>query len=146
MKRVILAAWCFGMVMSAQAGELWSVATVMSKHLGTETKFNEWNPGLGFEYHVNESVVIAAGRYKNSMDRKSSYLIGGWTPLHLGLVKAGVAVGAVNGYPMLNDGKMAPVAMGLVRVEGEKLGANVLVMPAFKGSPLTVGLQLKWRF
>lgn len=126
-------------------GDMWFVANTMSHHL-SEQKFNEKNYGLGLEYHFTDDVFVMAGKYKNSVDKKSAYALGAWTPLRFGRVGIGIAAGAVNGYPALNNGKVAPIAAGIIRVEDKHLGLNVIAVPKFKESPATIGLQLKWKF
>ena len=125
--------------------EVWGAVNLTSYHF-SEQQFNQNNIGAGVEYHFDSDLLVLGGKYKNSVGGKSTYALAGWTPLHYGAFHAGLAVGAVNGYPALNNGKLAPVAVGLIRAEGERFGANLIVIPAAKGSPLTIGLQLKMKF
>lgn len=145
MKNILVAVALISSSACAFAGDIWAVANVRSYHV-SEQQFNQHNPGLGLEYHLDDSVVLMAGKYRNSVYRNSAYALAGWTPLHVSNIYAGLAAGAVNGYPALNSGKVAPVIVGLVRIEAEHVGANLIVIPKYKESPLTFGLQLKFKF
>ena len=131
----------------ASAGELWGSLNLASAHGKTKNRLNERNPGLGLEYHQSEHVLYMAGAFRNSHRRTSVYALAGWTPVEWGYAKFGVVGGIINGYPKHNSGKVIPMAAGLMRIEGERWGANVfLVPPALKDTPLTLGFQLKYRF
>lgn len=135
-------------------GKWWVSATVASKHVNVndalvEEEFNERNPGIGIEYHYRQDVILLAGEYKNSVSRTSWYAVAGYTPIRVGFVSIGAAGGFISGYPAYNDAKPAPAAVGLVRMEGERIGANLIFIPPIKAkfyTPLTVGLQVKYRF
>lgn len=138
----------------ADDGKWWVAATVASKHINTnknlaQEEFNERNPGIGVEYHHSQDVILMAGEYRNSVYRTTWYAVAGYTPIRIGFVSIGAAAGLITGYPAYNDGKAAPAAVGLVRMEGERIGANVILIPPIKAkfyTPLTLGLQLKYRF
>jgi hypothetical protein len=130
-------------------GKWWVSATVASKHINTNDKFNERNPGIGIEYHHSEDIVLVAGEYRNSVWRDSFYAMAAYTPLHIGFASIGVAGGIITGYPAYHNGNPAPAAFGLVRLEGERFGGNLIVIPPIQAkdyTPLTIGLQLKYRF
>lgn len=145
---------CFCLADDASDGKWWLVATLASKHVNVndalvEEEFNERNPGIGVEYHHSRDVILMAGEYKNSVSRTSWYAVAGYTPIHIGFVSIGAAGGLISGYPAYNDGNPAPAAVGLVRAEGERIGANLILIPPIKAkfyTPLTIGLQAKYRF
>lgn len=145
---------CVCIAGDADEGKWWLVATAVSKHVNVndalvEEEFNERNPGIGVEYHHSQDVILMAGEYRNSVYRTTWYAVAGYTPIRLGFVSIGAAAGLINGYPAYNDGKPAPAAVGLVRAEGDRIGANLILIPPIKAkfyTPLTIGLQLKYRF
>jgi hypothetical protein len=131
----------------ASAGEMWGSATVSSIHLSSNHNLNEQNFGLGIEYHSSETTLYMLGAYRNSHRRTSAYALAGWTPVKLGWVKLGLLAGVANGYPKLNDGGITPVVAGLIPIEGERFGMNLILIPrALKKSPYTIGIQLKYKF
>lgn len=51
------------------------------------------------------------------------------------------------GYSGYNDGGIAPGGGFIVKVEGDRFGANLLFLPKISGvTPNTLGLQIKMRF
>jgi hypothetical protein len=131
----------------ASAGDVWGSLNLTSLHAKTEKRMNQRNLGVGLEYHHNEELVLMAGGFYNSHRRRSAYLLGGWTPLEWKGARFGLAGGLVNGYPKHNNGKLYPAAAGLIRLEGERVGANIFIIPPFvKDTPLTIGFQVKYRF
>ena len=144
MKYIILVAILFSF--NTQAAETWGVINTTSYHVNSKQKPNQNNYGVGIEYH-DESLVYLAGAYKNSVDKTSVYGMIGWMPIEVGAVKMGVAAGVVNGYPRMNNGGIAPAVVGMVSVEFEKVGANVMIIPGYKDkAPLTFGFQVKFKF
>jgi hypothetical protein len=130
----------------AVAGEWWGVATLASYHVNTEKKFNQRNYGLGLEYQTGDMAYVA-GQYKNSHYRSSVYAMAVWTPLSVGVLHAGGAIGVVNGYPGINNGGLGPAAVGIVKLEMQRVGLNLVVSPAVSNnSPLTFALQVKFKF
>lgn len=131
----------------ALAQNWWGSVNLTSLHGHTKKPMNQRNFGLGIEYHRSDELIFLAGAYHNSHRRTSVYALAGWTPLRWGHARFGFTGGLVNGYPNHNDGKVIPVATGLVRIEGERWGANIiLIPPALKNTPLTLGFQVKYRF
>jgi hypothetical protein len=150
MKRIVLAACIALSVSVANAGDVWIDLNATSFHF-SEGKYNQKNIGVGFEYHLpNDDFLILAGRYRNSVNMKSTYLLGGWTPVEFkaGPVrfKMGAVAGAINGYPELNNGGIGAIGAGLVRAEYKDVGVNLFMLPSAKKSPLTVGVQFKVKF
>lgn len=131
----------------AAAAEIWGSLNLTSLHGKTDKSMNQSNFGLGGEYHIDGDLLYMAGAYRNSHRRTSGYILAGWTPLELGPMKIGLAGGLVNAYPKRNHGRITGAAALLVRMEGERFGANMFVIPpALKDSPVTVGFQVKIRF
>jgi hypothetical protein len=98
----LLAVALLALAFDASAGDL--VVHTVSKHIGTDVKFNEANFGLGIRLPYNEDLSFESGFYRNSHSRISVYGLADYTPLHLGPVRAGLYGAIVTGYPI------APVA------------------------------------
>lgn len=129
------------------AGDYWGTATIRSYHVNPlRDDYNEKNFGLGVEYR-DGALLMTAGAYRNSANKNSVYALVGALPIEVGPLKIGGAVGLVNGYPRMNDGGIVPAALGLVALEGERVGMNVAIIPGVKSkTPLTIALQIKVKF
>ncbi len=130
----------------ANAGELWGVANLASKHVGADKQLNEVNPGLGVEYAQSENVTYMTGAYRNSHNRRSWYAFGAYTPVQYKDFSFGIAAGAATGYTRGRDSKVLPVAAGLIRWRGENVGVNVLIIPKSRNADATIGLQAVFKF
>jgi hypothetical protein len=82
------------------------------------------------------------------VDEDSAYALYQYTPLSLGrFVRVGGMLGLVTGYPGYNDGNAAPAGGFVLKAEGRRLGANLVLLPRIPDStPWTLGLQVKVRF
>lgn len=137
------------LILSAQlaaAGEWWGSINLASKHIGEEKPLNERNPGIGIEYAQSREITYMAGVYRNSHDRTSVYGFAAYTPVQLGAFSLGVAGGAASGYPSGHGTRILPVAAGLVRWRGERVGANLLIIPKSKNAQVTFGAQVVFKF
>lgn len=130
---------------AAQAGDVWLNINAVSHHFNTEHKFNQNNVGVGVEYQHGDYLAMA-GRYNNSMGYPSRYALAGWLPLQYGPVRLGALAGALDGYPAINGGKVGPAAALLAQIAGDRVGVNLMLLPPFKGAPLTAGLQFRIKF
>lgn len=130
----------------ANAGELWGVVNLASKHVGEDKPLNENNPGLGVEYAQSEDFTYMVGQYRNSHNRRSRYAFGAYTPIQSNGFSLGVAVGAASGYTSGRDSKVLPVVAGLIRWRGEHAGVNVLIIPKSRNADATIGLQAVFKF
>ncbi|MFC0676924.1 hypothetical protein ACFFGH_03530 [Lysobacter korlensis] len=132
----------------------WLDVNLGSYHFGDESgflppgeRFNEFNPGIGVEVQWQPRHAVAAGYFRNSVDRNSLYALYQYTPLQFGrYVRVGGMVGAVTGYPGYNDGGIAPAGGLVVKIERGRIGANLIVLPEIPDvTPTTLGLQVKLR-
>ena len=137
------------------APEWWGVASIGSHHfesadeyLGEGEEFNEFNPGAGIEVQWRQRHALAFGAFRNSVDEDSRYALYHYTPLQLGrFVRVGGMLGLVDGYPGYNDGNAGVGGGFVLKAEGGRFGANLVLLPRIPDStPLTLGLQLKVRF
>lgn len=135
--------------------EWWGNLNLVSYHFGDEDEFlapgqsfNQENWGGGLELQWKPRHAVSAGYYRNSVDEDSLYALYHYTPLQFGrFVRVGGAVGAVTGYPGYNDGGLAPAGGLVAKIEGDRVGVNVIYLPKIQDiTPNTVALQFKLRF
>lgn len=137
------------------AAQWWGNVNLVSHHFGDEDDylapgedFNQSNYGAGVEVQWQPRHAVSAGYYRNSVDEDSYYALYHYTPLALGrYVRFGGMVGAVTGYPGYNDGGLGPAAGLVAKIEGRRVGANLIYLPRVSDvTPHTLGLQFKIRF
>lgn len=133
----------------AAAGTLWVTSGFVSKH-SRGSDYNENNRGVGFEYTFDASWHLAAGVYDNSLRRTSRYAQAVWSPdatlWRRGDWKArlGAAVGLVDGYPDMRDGRFFPTLLPVASLEWNRVGVNLTYIPSIAGNVSgAVALQLK---
>jgi hypothetical protein len=136
-------------------GASWVQLGALSYHADRTQQYNENNPGLGFEYRLDGSSLLAVGRYKNSFFGTSKYVLWGWTPLDIGAitfvgmripsVRIGVMLGAVDGYRR-SSGHFAPALLPLLSFEGRELGVNISALPNIGDIKGGVAIQFKAKF
>lgn len=109
-----------GNAMAGQAGDARVGVTLASHHFFDAPNeldgFCEDNLGLEAEYHVTDTVFISAGRYRNSICDRSTFL-GLGKELDSGKVfgvqmYTGVEVGIANGYDRLIEVNESTPALG----------------------------------
>lgn len=108
--------------------------------------YNGSNGGVGAEYHVSPRYDLAVGTYRNSYEKRSHYafIVRRYGLTHS--VAFGLAVGMVDGYPGINDGRLAPATLPLLMFEGRRVGINALYIPPFGTDRVNVvGVQFKFR-
>lgn len=135
--------------------EYWGNVNLVSYHFGDEDEFlapgesfNQENWGGGLEVQWKPRHAVSAGYYRNSVDEDSFYALYHYTPLELGrFVRLGGMAGVVTGYPGYNDGGLAPAGGLVAKIEGDRVGVNVIYLPKISDiTPNTVALQFKLRF
>ncbi len=140
---------------TATPPQWWGNVNLGSRHFGGEDEFlgpgesfNEFNPGIGAELQWQPRHAVAVGYFRNSVDENSLYALYHYTPLQLGrFVRVGGMLGVVTGYPGYNDGGIAPGGGLIAKIEGQRLGVNLIYLPEVSNiTPNTLGLQFKWRF
>lgn len=120
-------------------GEL--LSGFMSKHLGTNQRFNETNSGLG--YRSPEGWMV--GGYQNSLNRPSFYAGREFqADVIPNKLAAALMVGGVTGYGR----PINPLALpALIYKMDQDRALAATMVPAIKGvTPATVALQLRKKF
>ena len=112
-----------------------------SKHLGTDVKYNENNPGLGI-MALKDGKFLTAGGYKNSFSDPSFY-VGGGIKKRYGskdfYIEPGMLAGIVTGY----EDKLTPMVLPMLTTGTRDFGAlNLMYAPKVKDkNPATIMLN-----
>ena len=129
-----------------EANRLWLNAGFYSAHFDTNKGLRNANPGLGFEYRLNDDWSATAGRFTNSDSAPSSHVGAYYQPWTISGVKLGVVAGAFNGYPKAFNGGWFPAVLPVASWEGDRFGLNVMLVPPLKDRLYgAVSFQLKVR-
>ena len=129
------------------ASRLWLNAGFYSAHFDTDKGLRNANPGLGFEYRLNNDWSATAGRFINSDSAHSSYVGAYYQPWTVSGVKLGVVGGVFNGYPKAFNGGWFPAVLPVATLEQGHWGLNVALVPPLKDRLYgAVSFQLKYRF
>jgi hypothetical protein len=129
-----------------EANRLWLNAGFYSAHFDTNKGLRNANPGLGFEYKVDDTWSATAGRFINSDNAHSSYIGAYYQPWTLAGTKLGVVGGAFNGYPKAFNGGWFPAVIPVATWEGQHVGLNVALVPPLKDRLYgALSFQLKFR-
>ncbi len=132
----------------------WADLMVGSYHLHPYKHFDDFNPGVGGECAFTAHWALAAGYYRNSLDRPSFYGGAIFTPAltDWGWGRLGVMGGVISGYNYGRYGfgtgqRTGPVLAPTIITGYGRLGANFILIPPIPSDnlPFTIGLQLKWR-
>jgi hypothetical protein len=129
MKQLWLALVLAAALVPSARAEVWLSPGFYSHHFDKALNLNNNNHGLGVEVSITDTYSLTAGVFENS-DRTTSRYLGAYVmPYRLGALKAGVAVGAFNGYPQMRNGGWFPAAVPTVAIEGSHVGLNVSFIP-----------------
>ena len=130
-----------------EANRLWLNAGFYSAHFDTDKGLRNANPGLGFEYRLNNDWSATAGRFINSDSAHSSYVGAYYQPWTVSGIKLGVVGGVFNGYPKAFEGGWFPAVLPVATLEQGHWGLNVALVPPLKDRLYgAVSFQLKYRF
>jgi hypothetical protein len=138
----------------AETPDHWFTISQGSYHFKNQAQYNQDNHGFGFEWMFKNPWVhdtrLAGGRFYNSDRRYSNYWGVVATPLRVfdGTLnmQAGALVGTINGYPRAYQGGYFPLIAPMVSLQYGAAGANIFIIPPFKGIPATAALQIKVGF
>ena len=129
------------------ASRLWVNAGFYSAHFDTDQGLRNANPGIGFEYRIDDTWSATAGRFRNSNNANSNYVGAYYQPWNWAGVKLGVVAGVFNGYPNAYQGGWFPALIPTASLEGQHWGLNVALVPPLKDRLYgAVSFQLKYRF
>ena len=129
------------------ASRLWVNAGFYSAHYETNQGLRNANPGIGFEYRIDDTWSATAGRFRNSNNANSNYVGAYYQPWTWAGVKLGVVAGAFNGYPNAYNGGWFPALIPTASFESAHWGLNVALVPPLKDRLYgAVSFQLKFRF
>lgn len=125
--------------------QLWVNAGGVSWH--SKPGRNGSNPGIGAELRTSEDWSFGAGAYRNSDRGHSRYVLAEYTPLHIGMLNAGLVAGAVDGYTVNNGKPMALIAPA-IELRASHFAAQLTYVPAIDSikNADTLSLVLKVRF
>ncbi len=125
---------------------LWINAGFYSAHFDSDKGLRNANPGVGFEYALDNSWTATGGRFINSDNAYSNYVGAYYQPLTFAGARLGVVGGAFNGYPKAFNGGWFPALIPVASWEGQRFGLNVAWIPPLKDRLYgAVSFQLKWR-
>jgi hypothetical protein len=122
----------------------WLVASVASHHYGpgSDKNYEQRNWGLGCEHRLTKNLDFVAGFYRNSVRIDSTYVGVAYAPIRYEMLRLGMVAILVSGY----EREPIKAAFPVVSVEGQRLGANLLLVPRTSSNVGAIGLQLKVRF
>jgi len=134
----------FSIIESKPISELWLNPGLYSYHFQKDKGLNNSNFGLGGEYRYSTVSSVTLGVFDNS-DRQTSHYAGWyWQPLGLGPVRFGAVVGAIDGYPRMQNGGWFFAVIPTVSIEHKNIGANLMFIPSYKDRLYgAISLQLK---
>ena len=126
--------------------KLWLSPGLSSYHTDRAAKFNEDNRGFGAEYDLADKAKLFAGMFRNSVNKDSRYAgVSLSTPL-LENLRAGLLLGAIDGYPDVHHGHIFPLAAPMLSYEGKHAGLNLLALPKVGPVSPVIAAQMKFRF
>lgn len=127
--------------------KLWISPTGLSSyHSDRAAKYNEDNHGFGAEYDLADKAKLFAGVFRNSVNKDSKYAGVSLSAPLLKDLRAGLLLGAINGYPDMNHGKLFPMVAPMLSYEGKHAGLNVLGLPKVGNISPVIAAQMKLRF
>lgn len=128
MKQLVLA---LAVVVAAPAAlaDIWINPGFYSQHFDKSKNLNDNNRGFGVEASINNTYSVTAGVFENS-NRETSHYIGAYVmPFQRGAFKAGAAIGAFDGYPLMREGGWFAAVVPAMAIEGRRFGMNIFVIP-----------------
>jgi hypothetical protein len=109
---------------------------------------NNVNPALALEARWGDEFAITGGQLRNSQSARSHFLAAIYTPWStstpLGTLRAGITVGAIDGYTA-NHGRAIPVAGATAALTVGPVELGLLGVPASPRSTAVITLMVKVR-
>ena len=129
----------------AALADVWVNPGFYSYHFDKSKDLNNNNRGFGVEATISKTYSLTAGVFENS-DRQTSHYLGAYVmPFQMGALKAGVAMGAFDGYPKMRDGGWFPAVLPVMAIEGSRVGLNISYTPKI-GDKLNSALSFQVKF
>ena len=116
---------------SPNSHNLWINAGMFSYHFNSETSHKDLNWGYGVQSFLSDTVSVLGGNFINSKDGRSNYAGLVWQPLTWHSVKIGLEVGAMDGYPDINNGNYFVEAMPCISIHNDLIGVNIILVPYY---------------
>lgn len=136
----------FAMVESKPINEFWLNPGFYSYHFQKDKGLDNNNFGLGGDYRYSTVSAVTLGVLHNSDKHISHYIGWYWQPLGVGPVRLGAVIGAINGYPKMQNGAWFIALIPGASFEYKNVGANLLFTPGYKDRLYgAISLQLKLR-
>ena len=136
----------FSLIEPEKRSQVWINPGFASYHFDQSKNLNNGNWGAGAEYRFSTVASATIGRYYNSNREYSNYAGIYYQPIAIGPIKLGAVVGGFNGYPQTNNGGWFAAALPALTWEGDRVGANVFVIPTVAdkvNGAISVQLKLK---
>lgn len=134
----------FSIIEPKPVSELWLNPGFYSYHFQKNKGLNDSNFGLGGEYRYSTVSSVALGVFDNSDRQTSRYAGWYWQPLGVGAARFGAVVGAIDGYPKMQNGGWFLAVIPTASIEYKNIGANLMFVPSYKDRLYgAISLQLK---
>ena len=93
-----------------------------------EAGYNSVVPGIGILCE-NDKLILAAGRFHNSVNTMSNYAVAGTYLGQVGKIHYGVIGGVIDGYSNANNGYIIPMAAGVVTIPMTGYELHTTIVP-----------------
>ena len=129
------------MAMNVQASETNLILHSISKHIGTDRDYNEYNPAVGLEL-IDGKHGFTVGTYIDSYKTRARYIGGLYLPYKRKYVNMGLMYGVITS-PSYVGGKIIPMVLPYMKVKvTEYAGINTMLLPKFQSNGAwVVGVQ-----
>jgi hypothetical protein len=129
---------------SSPVSELWINPGFYTYHFQSSNRFNNINLGWGGEYRYSTTSSFVLGKFHNSDWGKSDYIGWYWRPFQIGSLSFGAEIGAINGYPKMQNGSWFPMVVPVASFENKYMGANFVFVPSYNDQ-LHGGISIQFK-
>jgi hypothetical protein len=142
-----LFAWRPCVALAKEPVQVWLDPGFFSYHF-KEGNYRQDNYGIGVGVFFAPEHGVIAGTFLNSDDERSRYAAYHWRPWHRNYgkldVRAGLALGLIDGYSNTNDGDWFPIILPILTAEYGYFGVNLSIAPHPENGT-AIALQLRLR-